>query len=288
MKTRPVLNCLAAAGLATLVPFASLRAQQAPTYVPPPQYQTPPGYPPPSARPPAPPPPPSSYYVSPMEFLPTFGRKFGDMFRRVFYGDAPPRGQPPQGYPPQGGGRSLDHPPRGYARGTPPPAYQPPAQSVPRYEVPPRQQAAPRYETPPAPQTSPPSRNSTATPPPRSSSQPAPRPPTRSQSPVATQKSTPKPPPQSVAPSQPTARQPAVESPPRQEPKAASKQVAESPPEKKPEAAPSGGAFLKGKRTNKPGRVISPYPPYQELDVSGLSSGSLALDPTTQKVFEVP
>jgi hypothetical protein len=34
--------------------------------------------------------------------------------------------------------------------------------------------------------------------------------------------------------------------------------------------------------------VISPYPPYRELDVSGLSSGSLALDPTTQKVFEVP
>lgn len=81
-----------------------------------------------------------------------------------------------------------------------------------------------------------------------------------------------------------------MEPSPRQEPKPASKEVADAPPtpEKKPEAAPSGGAFLKGKRTNKPGRVISPYPPYQELDVSGLSSGSLALDPTTQKVFEVP
>jgi hypothetical protein len=37
-----------------------------------------------------------------------------------------------------------------------------------------------------------------------------------------------------------------------------------------------------------PGRVISPYPPNKELDVKGLPSGSLALDPTTQKVFKVP
>jgi hypothetical protein len=49
------------------------------------------------------------------------------------------------------------------------------------------------------------------------------------------------------------------------------------------------GSFLKGrKKTAKPGRVISPYPPYKELDITGLESGSLALDPTTQKVFEVP
>ena len=45
---------------------------------------------------------------------------------------------------------------------------------------------------------------------------------------------------------------------------------------------------MKGKRTAKAGRVISPYPPYKELDITGLESGSLALDPTTQKVFEVP
>jgi hypothetical protein len=52
--------------------------------------------------------------------------------------------------------------------------------------------------------------------------------------------------------------------------------------------APGNGGFLRGKKTSKEGRVISPYPPYRELDVSGLSSGSLALDPTTQKVFQVP
>ena len=52
--------------------------------------------------------------------------------------------------------------------------------------------------------------------------------------------------------------------------------------------AANSGSFLRGKKASKEGRVISPYPPYRELDVSGLSSGSLALDPTTQKVFEVP
>ncbi len=47
-------------------------------------------------------------------------------------------------------------------------------------------------------------------------------------------------------------------------------------------------SVLTGSKTSKAGRVKSPYPPYNELDVSGLSTGSLALDPTTQKVFKVP
>lgn len=62
-------------------------------------------------------------------------------------------------------------------------------------------------------------------------------------------------------------------------------------PEPKVEApapAPSSGGLPVGSRTDKPGRVKSPYPPYNELDVSGLQSGSLAMDPTTQKVFRLP
>jgi hypothetical protein len=39
---------------------------------------------------------------------------------------------------------------------------------------------------------------------------------------------------------------------------------------------------------SKPGRVKVPFPPYNELDVSGLSPGSLAKDPTTGKVFRLP
>ena len=48
------------------------------------------------------------------------------------------------------------------------------------------------------------------------------------------------------------------------------------------------GSFMVGKKGSKPGRVVSPYPPYNELDITGLPTGSLALDPTTQKVFQVP
>ena len=53
-------------------------------------------------------------------------------------------------------------------------------------------------------------------------------------------------------------------------------------------AGSSANSFMIGKKTSKPGRVVSPYAPYNELDITGLPSGSLALDPTTQKVFQVP
>lgn len=62
----------------------------------------------------------------------------------------------------------------------------------------------------------------------------------------------------------------------------------ESSPGKSTAEGTKSGSFLVGKRTSKPGRVVSPYPPYNELDITGLPSGSLALDPTTQKVFQVP
>ncbi len=41
-------------------------------------------------------------------------------------------------------------------------------------------------------------------------------------------------------------------------------------------------------RTNKANRVKSPYPPFTELDVAGLPSGSLAKDPATDKIFRLP
>jgi hypothetical protein len=47
-------------------------------------------------------------------------------------------------------------------------------------------------------------------------------------------------------------------------------------------------ATLTGSKTGKDGRVKSPYPPFNELDVTGLPAGSLAMDPTTGKVFRVP
>lgn len=59
-----------------------------------------------------------------------------------------------------------------------------------------------------------------------------------------------------------------------------------TPPTPKTHSEPP--SVLTGSKTGKAGRVKSPYAPYSELDVTGLPSGSLALDPTTQKVFRIP
>ena len=239
-------------------------------------------------------------YVSPAQFLPTFGRKFGEMFRRVFYGDTPPAGysqpspqyQQPQYQQPSG---RLDQPPSGYnQRPAAPPQYQTPVQPgyPPRYEAPP----APRGTIPAMPPTS---RTNSGS----------------SNSPSTTKKSSAQNSKKSSNSSTPNSSKytpPAITREPSQSrfeeqpppPMQGSGTIQDAPPSKlpgskpsvsqngpsteKPNAAASSGSFLRGKKTGKEGRVISPYPPYRELDVSGLSSGSLALDPTTQKVFEVP
>lgn len=260
---------------------------------------------------------PQTEYVSPMQFLPTFGRKFGDMFRRVFYGDTPPEGYPTQApqsysqqaYPPQGyaqRGRSLDSAPPSYQSqygqpqpgyATPPPRYQ----EQPRYQQPPAPQpGVPQYQTPPAPQRqaaqAAPQSNGRmgSTPPPRTSLKskstqtPAKKytPPTMSQKPKRSVEEMPPP----VVEKKENAGATEKEYYPLPGAKPKTETAKSSPPSKPTtdKTAGNSGSFLKGKRASKPGRVISPYAPYQELDVTGLSSGSLALDPTTQKVFEVP
>jgi hypothetical protein len=40
--------------------------------------------------------------------------------------------------------------------------------------------------------------------------------------------------------------------------------------------------------TGTPGRVISPYAPYNVIDVEGFKSGALAKDPSNGKIFRVP
>jgi hypothetical protein len=39
---------------------------------------------------------------------------------------------------------------------------------------------------------------------------------------------------------------------------------------------------------SRSGRVKIPFPPYSELDVSGMPSGSLAKDPTSGRIFRIP
>lgn len=54
---------------------------------------------------------------------------------------------------------------------------------------------------------------------------------------------------------------------------------------------PSGDAkpeYPVAQKTSNPSRVISPYPPYNVVDVEGFRSGQLARDPGNKKIFRVP
>ncbi len=55
-----------------------------------------------------------------------------------------------------------------------------------------------------------------------------------------------------------------------------------------PTPTATAGNYPIGSRTDKAGRVVSPFPPNTELDVGGMASGSLALDPITNQVFRIP
>ena len=40
--------------------------------------------------------------------------------------------------------------------------------------------------------------------------------------------------------------------------------------------------------TANPNEVISPFPPYNRIDIEGFSSGQLARDPSNKQIFRVP
>ncbi len=50
----------------------------------------------------------------------------------------------------------------------------------------------------------------------------------------------------------------------------------------------SQGGYPTAQRTANPEQVISPYEPYNVIDVAGFASGKLARDPSNQKIFRVP
>lgn len=248
---------------------------------PPPSYQQPPpGYGAPSYGYPQQP---QKQYENPIEFLPKFGKRMSEVVRRIFYGQDPTGwDNPPPGNSPNGA-YNLDSTPRqqvipGYPQQPPSGYYQP---QRPGYQYPPQQgqtqslsQAPRTQQTLPQSKTTSPAKSSqsksgtrTYSPPKVGSSEPK----TPSKSSTVTP---PKEPVKETAPPPPTTTRRSESTPPRESPSTT--------------ASSGSGSFLKGRKTAKAGRVISPYPPYKELDVTGLESGSLALDPTTQKVFEVP
>lgn len=236
--------------------------------------------------------PPPNYYnyqqlaarrENPLDLIPKMGQKVGQWVRRVFYGESAYQGyaqSSPYGGQTYNQPQPYSAPPSsGYYQQptyqTPPPSAAP-QQQPPRYNYPPAQsqRQAPKSESPSGRVNG--STRQKYTPPKVQESK------TKNSPPLPSKKSSAiKPKPESSPPPEPKEKESAAASVPETvKPK-------EEPPSTTPPSSNSG-SFLKGKKTSKPGRVISPYPPYKELDITGLDSGSLALDPTTQKVFEVP
>jgi hypothetical protein len=62
-------------------------------------------------------------------------------------------------------------------------------------------------------------------------------------------------------------------------------------PDPDPVLPPTPGTYPVAKATANPDEVISPFPPYNVIDISGpprFKSGQLARDPSNQKIFRVP
>lgn len=234
---------------------------------------------------------------------------------------------PTRSYPPQGQGRqprrfNLDAPPpipggsdyerENYGqperqtsrpRSNPDEEYDPPvsrqgsnagpqAQQDLPYETPPSQPGATNRQNPVEPQTrrQEPSPSAAKTQAPKTNQPTAPKPngtaskpASGNQSPVTTTSNSPV-----TSPDSPPNPAPRRQESAADEPSTASTTPSTPDPKPSTPSPAASGAPLVGSKTAKPGRVKSPYPPYNELDVTGLSSGSLAMDPTTQKVFRVP
>lgn len=59
-------------------------------------------------------------------------------------------------------------------------------------------------------------------------------------------------------------------------------------PAPQPEPNVRPGEYPTARSTDKPNEVISPYEPFNVIDVEGFRSGQLARDPSNQKIFRVP
>ena len=64
--------------------------------------------------------------------------------------------------------------------------------------------------------------------------------------------------------------------------------IAPPTPPTPPETPTRPGEYPTARLTDKPNVVISPYEPYNEVDVSDCKPGELARDPYNKKIFRVP
>lgn len=59
-------------------------------------------------------------------------------------------------------------------------------------------------------------------------------------------------------------------------------------PRLQPAPQPTRDQYPTAERTDDPNRVLSPYAPYNVIDVEDFRSGQLAKDPSNGKIFRVP
>lgn len=59
-------------------------------------------------------------------------------------------------------------------------------------------------------------------------------------------------------------------------------------PDPGPDPRPVPDRYPMAQRTENPNQVLSPFPPYNVIDVTGFTSGQLARDPSNQQIFRVP
>jgi len=232
------------------------------------------------------------------EQRPKASQRVGNFVRNLFYGELGSKGTPANSS--STGSRSLDGPPASAYRPTPdaPPSGSssmankgtatptvkktPPAVTPkPAVKKPVSQYVPPKIQnTPPVPKPPQPSQQAEEIPPVVEPTVKNPSPPVEDQAPPVT--------PSDVDSSPGVADVPQKQDASSAPKTTAGETVAKTEEPKSTTPSSDNTQFLVGKKTAVPGRVISPYPPHQELDITGLSSGSLALDPTTNKVFQIP
>ena len=59
-------------------------------------------------------------------------------------------------------------------------------------------------------------------------------------------------------------------------------------PQPAPPPPTATGGYPTAKATTNPNEVISPYEPFNVIDITGFKTGQLARDPSNQKIFRVP
>lgn len=60
------------------------------------------------------------------------------------------------------------------------------------------------------------------------------------------------------------------------------------PPEQQPAPRVTRDQYPTAERTDNPNQVLSPYAPYNVIDVEGFRPGQLAKDPSNGKIFRIP